>query len=713
MAVFHACAHALLMTVLWGHILEADAQRYVGCYKDSRPRDIPSTDKLTDSDAMTVERCFYFCRNFQYFGIQAGYQCRCGTSYGYHGKADESECDMTCPGDSKENCGGDWRNAVYETPRDLKEEYIGCYKDQYPRDIPSSGKLESSKMYVQKCLDHCRGYRYFGLQDGEECRCGNSYGYYGKASSESECDHSCAGNSSQICGGNWRNGVYEIKPKYANAVFIKATAYTEYKGCYKDQYPRDIPSDDKLEDTSGMDIQKCLYHCKGFRYFGIQKGYACRCGNSYGTYGKTSDSECDMSCPGEGSEICGGDWRNVVYEIKSRPSTTVSQNTEYKGCYKDKYPRDIPSSDKLEDSRNMDLQMCYDHCKGYQYFGIQSGFACRCGNSYGTYGKTSDSECFVECPGERSEVCGGDWRNVVYKYKVDATSTSTSAPFTGAQLSYVALGDWGKPGSSQEFVAATLGKWAQDHSSQFTLALGDNFYEIGVSGVDDPQFENTWRKIYTHSALQKTWYVIAGNHDHLFGRAKYQTMFAAKEPRWFMPRLYYSFYKNVGTKKVHFIMIDTDPLRGDGDRTQMAWFRAQLAASLGDWIIVVGHHPVFSSGDHGKRSSTQWMYDNVRPLLEQYKVALYICGHDHDLEHLHKKSASKIVDYVISGSGSKTRNQNPTALSDVKKWNVESTMFSRFNGFVGLEMTESAVKVSYIDQYGREIYSFIKNNPKV
>ncbi|XP_013393429.1 uncharacterized protein LOC106161105 isoform X2 [Lingula anatina] len=610
MAVFHACAHALLMTVLWGHILEADAQRYVGCYKDSRPRDIPSTDKLTDSDAMTVERCFYFCRNFQYFGIQAGYQCRCGTSYGYHGKADESECDMTCPGDSKENCGGDWRNAVYETPRDLKEEYIGCYKDQYPRDIPSSGKLESSKMYVQKCLDHCRGYRYFGLQDGEECRCGNSYGYYGKASSESECDHSCAGNSSQICGGNWRNGVYEIKPKYANAVFIKATAYTEYKGCYKDQYPRDIPSDDKLEDTSGMDIQKCLYHCKGFRYFGIQKGYACRCGNSYGTYGKTSDSECDMSCPGEGSEICGGDWRNVVYEIKSRPS-------------------------------------------------------------------------------------------------------STSAPFTGAQLSYVALGDWGKPGSSQEFVAATLGKWAQDHSSQFTLALGDNFYEIGVSGVDDPQFENTWRKIYTHSALQKTWYVIAGNHDHLFGRAKYQTMFAAKEPRWFMPRLYYSFYKNVGTKKVHFIMIDTDPLRGDGDRTQMAWFRAQLAASLGDWIIVVGHHPVFSSGDHGKRSSTQWMYDNVRPLLEQYKVALYICGHDHDLEHLHKKSASKIVDYVISGSGSKTRNQNPTALSDVKKWNVESTMFSRFNGFVGLEMTESAVKVSYIDQYGREIYSFIKNNPKV
>lgn len=39
----------------------------------------------------------------------------CGDQFGASGKADEAECNMPCPGNSKENCGGELRNNIYET----------------------------------------------------------------------------------------------------------------------------------------------------------------------------------------------------------------------------------------------------------------------------------------------------------------------------------------------------------------------------------------------------------------------------------------------------------------------------------------------------------------------------------------------------------------------------------------------------------------------
>ena len=56
--------------------------------------------------------------------------------------------------------------------------------------------------------------------------------------------------------------------------------------------------------------------------------------------------------------------------------------------------------------------------------------------------------------------------------------------------------------------------------------------------------------------------------------------------------------------------------------------------SKADWIIVFGHHPVLSSGKHGSGSSTVTMYNDYRALMLRHKVAIYVCGHDHALEHI-------------------------------------------------------------------------------
>jgi len=53
-------------------------------------------------------------------------------------------------------------------------------------------------------------YRYFGLQAQSYCLCGNAdYDKHGAA--ETECVMPCAGHVDEICGGVFRNSVYELE----------------------------------------------------------------------------------------------------------------------------------------------------------------------------------------------------------------------------------------------------------------------------------------------------------------------------------------------------------------------------------------------------------------------------------------------------------------------------------------------------------------------
>ena len=57
--------------------------------------------------------------------------------------------------------------------------------------------------------------RYAGMQNHKECFCGGysiSHDRYGQAS-QSDCDRVCHGDTSQMCGGNDRNSVFELKRK--------------------------------------------------------------------------------------------------------------------------------------------------------------------------------------------------------------------------------------------------------------------------------------------------------------------------------------------------------------------------------------------------------------------------------------------------------------------------------------------------------------------
>ncbi|MBI5718995.1 MAG: hypothetical protein HZC37_15115 [Burkholderiales bacterium] len=84
--------------------------------------------------------------------------------------------------------------------------FVGCFKDTPDFDL--KGHLERSAQNTpQRCVAVCqaRGFAYAGVQYGESCLCGNSYGRYGASSS---CNYACTGDRGQACGGFNANSVF-------------------------------------------------------------------------------------------------------------------------------------------------------------------------------------------------------------------------------------------------------------------------------------------------------------------------------------------------------------------------------------------------------------------------------------------------------------------------------------------------------------------------
>ena len=51
-----------------------------------------------------------------------------------------------------------------------------------------------------------------------------------------------------------------------------------------------------------------------------------------------------------------------------------------------------------------------------------------------------------------------------------------------------------------------MGRIGEKLDIDFVVSTGDNFYEDGLKGANDPAFEESFTKIYTAKSLQKQWY---------------------------------------------------------------------------------------------------------------------------------------------------------------------------------------------------------------
>jgi tartrate-resistant acid phosphatase type 5 len=55
-----------------------------------------------------------------------------------------------------------------------------------------------------------------------------------------------------------------------------------------------------------------------------------------------------------------------------------------------------------------------------------------------------------------------------------------------------------------------MGRVGEKLDIDFVVSTGDNFYDTGLTGVDDDAFEQSFTDIYTAKSLQKPWYL--GKH---------------------------------------------------------------------------------------------------------------------------------------------------------------------------------------------------------
>ncbi|XP_067836846.1 kremen protein 2-like, partial [Heptranchias perlo] len=112
---------------------------------------------------------------------------------------------------------------------------------------------------------------------------------------------------------------------------IPSCSMPGYVGCFLDSGNPPALSGSSGTSTK-LTVQVCIRFCrkKGYKYAGVEAGYACFCGNDVdlSEEKRVSAVECDQVCFGKSSELCGGDGRIGIYDVSVGACQGNSSRTE-------------------------------------------------------------------------------------------------------------------------------------------------------------------------------------------------------------------------------------------------------------------------------------------------------------------------------------------------------------------------------------------------
>lgn len=265
------------------------------------------------------------------------------------------------------------------------------------------------------------------------------------------------------------------------------------------------------------------------------------------------------------------------------------------------------------------------------------------------------------------------------------TDGGTSEP----EVRFVVMGDTGEGNTAQHEVADAIEATCASLGCDFVILLGDNIYDSGVDGLDDPQWESKFEAPYRDLALP--FYAVLGNHDYggVLGpcplcteqgglgnewhKGPIEVAYTTRSEKWTMPATHYTFRMgNVG-----FVMLDTNSILWDNTEhgDQRAWFPgavASLRAEGAEWIIAAGHHPYLSNGRHGNAGNYESIEvggvevpnpvpilagNTVRDFFENVaceEIDVLLAGHDHNRQWIDEPAALCGAELIVSGAGAKT-----------------------------------------------------------
>ena len=296
---------------------------------------------------------------------------------------------------------------------------------------------------------------------------------------------------------------------------------------------------------------------------------------------------------------------------------------------------------------------------------------------------------------------------------------------------FAALGDAGTGSTEQYNVGKALAAKCKADGCDLVLYLGDNFYDTGVSDVNDKQFKEKFEDPYAD--VPSTFWVVLGNHDYGAGGAGAEFLkkdfyidYGKKNPKWLLPEAWW--HKQI--EHVEFFGLDSNALLY-GDilpfiiKQQVADVDGWLKASTADWKITFSHHPYRSNGPHGNAGCYEGAKaapipqlcgiipvasgKGVKEAFDQLvcgRVDVHFSGHDHSRQWLDKAASTKHckdVELIVSGGGAKT--------TDVETKDKGGFEFNPFHwqdadkaGFMYVVIEGDTFKGQFIDSDGKVAY---------
>jgi hypothetical protein len=251
------------------------------------------------------------------------------------------------------------------------------------------------------------------------------------------------------------------------------------------------------------------------------------------------------------------------------------------------------------------------------------------------------------------------------------------------RIRVVAVGDSGTGNPSQAAVAATMRQYHREHPFDFGITLGDNYQDDGPLGPQDSRWQTYWTRHYP--ALGIRFYASLGNHD--WGNPDgpgAEIAFAQGHAAFRFPSPYYTYTAG----PVQFFVLNT-PLLSEA---QLLWLRDELAQSTSRWRVVYGHYHVYSA----LRGDNQPLITNLLPILQEHRVHLYLCGHEHLFQHLKPEGGVEFfVNGAAGGGGRAVRQQG---------YDRVLFMAEHEQGFTVLEADADVLTVRFVGEKGQTVY---------
>ncbi|KAK0520827.1 hypothetical protein OC834_006888 [Tilletia horrida] len=462
---------------------------FQGCYTDTVTARTLADAAPALGNNNSIQNCAAACSGYTYFGTEYGAECYCGNSILNGGKAvNATQCNLLCSGDGTQICGAGGLLSLYKnsqpgtptatttatstaTPTATSSPvivptvsglpYQGCWQEPaggVPRALATK-VAEAANMTVQSCVGSCKsaGYSISGVEYSQECWCGNGISPGSTKIADAQCSNTCAGNSTQFCGGAFLLTTYSAKT-IVPAIQPAKTGNWTFQGCYTDTVTARTLADASPALGNNNSIQNCAAACTGYTYFGTEYGAECYCGNSILNGGKAVNAtQCNLLCSGDGTQICGAGGLLSLYK-NSQPGTPTSTATAtstatptatktpvivptvsglpYQGCWQEPaggVPRALAA--KVAEATNMTVQSCVGSCKsaGYSISGVEYSQECWCGNGISPGStKVADAQCSNTCAGNSTQFCGGAFLLTTYSTKaiVPATQPATVGTYS-------------------------------------------------------------------------------------------------------------------------------------------------------------------------------------------------------------------------------------------------------------------------------------------